>query len=200
MLLNLCSSLMQTSVLTCAWKEPMKNLRWAIVVLLAVSVQPAYADSFNISFLPPGTSVTPNVGLVSFEGLSIFKLGGHSYDTTTSALFNSSITAGASFTLPMGRNSPFTFTVTIPATLTPPVGGMLPDGSGFTLNVPPGKLVLTFLFTPGADVFPGGYYVSSGGQFIAATPEPEPGTIFLLATGLATIVGRKRTLRRLIAK
>src|SRR5438874_3894447 len=166
----------------------MKNLRWAIVVLLALSIQRAYADSFNISrvtisfaantssgdnsqftfsgpgtsivgggsacypsdgwcsgaLLPPGSSVTPNVGLVSFEGLSIFKLGGHSYDMSQGTFSGSSITAGASFTLPMGKNSPITFTVTVPANLNPPVGGILPDGSHFNLNIPPGKLVLTF--------------------------------------------------------
>jgi PEP-CTERM motif-containing protein len=238
MLLNLCSSLKQTSALRMREGVPMKNLRWAIVVLLAVSVQQAYADSFNISrvtisfgantssgdnsefafagpgtsivgggsacggsdgwcigaFLPPGTSVTPNVGLVSFEGFSIFKLGGHSYDMSEGAFLNSSITAGASFTVPMGKNSPLTFTVTIPANLTPPVGGVLPDGSQFNLNIPPGKLVLTFRFFPGVDGFPAGYYAFSEGQFIVATP--EPGTIFLLATGLAAIVGRKCTSRR----
>src|SRR5437879_5097438 len=106
----------------------MKNLRWAIVVLLALSIQRAYADSFNISrvtisfgantssgdnsqftftgpgtsivgggsacnsfdgwcfgtFMPPGGSVTPNVGLVSFDSLSTLRIGGHSYDTVTS--------------------------------------------------------------------------------------------------------------------
>ena len=216
----------------------MKNLRWAIVVLLALSVQRAYADSFNISrvtisfaantssgdnsqfafagpgtsivgggsacypsdgwcsgaFLPPGSTVTPNVGLVSFDSLSTLRIGGHSYDTVPSALFGSPITAGASFTLPMGKNSPFTFTVTIPANLTSPVGGRLPDGSQFNLNIPPGKLVLTFGFFPAVDGFPAGYYAFTGGQFIVATP--EPGTIFLLATGLAAIVGRKRISRR----
>jgi len=46
----------------------------------------------------------------------------------------------------MGKNSPFTFTVTIPASLASPLGG-LPDGSRFKLNIPPGgKLVLTFDF------------------------------------------------------
>jgi len=144
----------------------MKSLRWAIMVLLAASVQPAYADSipvFNISratisfsantqagdnsqfvfagpgvsimgggsacggsdewcngaFLPPGTSVTPNVGLVSFDFVSV-KIGGHTYTSPSAALFNSSITAGNSFTLPMGKNSPFTLIVTIPASLASP--------------------------------------------------------------------------------
>src|SRR5437588_12550479 len=93
----------------------------------------------------------------------------------------------------MGKNSPFTFTVTIPANLTSPVGGRLPDGSLFNLNIPPGKLVLTFGFFPAVVGVPAGY-AFTGGQFIVATP--EPGTIFLLATGLAAIVGRKRISRR----
>ncbi len=217
-------------------RVPMKNLRWAIVVLLAASAQLAYADSipvFNISrvtlffaantqsgdntlfafggpgisivgggsacgasdlwcdgaFLPPGTAVTANIGLVSFDFVSI-KIGGTTYTSPSAALFNSSITAGISFTLPMGKNSPFTFTVTIPANLMSPVGGILPDGSQFNLNIPPGKLVLTFDFFPSTDVFPAGFYVFTKGQLIVGTP--EPGTIFLLATGLAVIVGRKR--------
>jgi hypothetical protein len=58
----------------------------------------------------------------------------------------------------MGKNSPFTFTVTIPANLTSPLGGQLPDGSMFDLNIPPGKLVLTFDFFPSVGVFPAGYY------------------------------------------
>jgi hypothetical protein len=217
----------------------MKSLRWAIMVLLAASVQRAYADSipvFNISratisfsantqagdnaqfvfagpgvsimgggsacggsdewcngaFLPPGTSVTPNVGLVSFDFVSV-KIGGHTYTSPSADLFNSSITAGNSFTLPMGKNSPFILIVTIPANLASPVGGMLPDGSQFNLNIPPGKLMLTFDFFPSVGVFPAGYYIFTNGQFIVGTP--EPGTIFLLATGLAAIVGRKRSWR-----
>jgi hypothetical protein len=145
------------------------------------------------AFLQPGTSVTPNIGLVGFDSLSSLKIGGHSYDTVASALFNSSITAGTSFTLPMGKNSPFTLIVTIPANLASPVGGHLPDGSMFDLNIPPGKLVLTFDFFPSVGVFPAGYYAFTKGQFIVGTP--EPGTIFLLATGLAAIVGRKRSWR-----
>ena len=219
----------------------MKSLRWAILVLLAVSVQRAYADSipvFNISrvtlfftantqsgdnsqfafggpgvsivgggsacggadewcngaFLAPGTAVTANVGLVSFDFVSI-KIGGHTYTSPSAALFNSSITAGTSFTLPMGKNSPFAFTVTIPANLASPLGE-LPDGTQFKLNVPPGKLVLVFDFFPSVGDFPSGYYVFTKGEFIAGTP--EPGTIFLIATGLAAIVGRKRTSRRSI--
>lgn len=139
--------------------------------------------------LPAGASVTPNVELVSFESLAIVTIGGHSYDPVASVLFLSSITAASSFTLPMGPNSPLSFTVTIPASLTS-VGGIAVgvDGSTilFDLNIAPGKLVLTF--TAGPDV-----YSLDRGQFIVTTP--EPGTIFLLATGLTVMIGRKRSWR-----
>ena len=106
--------------------------------------------------MPPGSVVRPNVSLVSFDFVSM-KIAGHTYTSPSAALFNSSITAGTSFTLPMGKNSPFTFTVTIPASLACPLGS-LPDGSRFKLNIPPGKLVLTFDFFPGVGAFPAGYY------------------------------------------
>ena len=220
----------------------MKTLPWVILMLVAVSVQRAYADSipvFNISrvtisftantqsgdnsqfsfagpgisivgggsacsgldnwcdgdFLPPGTAVTANVSLVSFDFVSM-KIGGHSYTSPFASLGNSSITAATSFTLPMGKNSPFTSIVTIPASLVAPLEGSLPDGSFFNLNIPPGKLVLTFDFVPSVGIFPAGYYVFTKGQFLVGTP--EPGTIFLVATGLAGIAGRKRIFRRSI--
>jgi hypothetical protein len=194
----------------------MKNLRWAIVALLVVFVQYACADSvsvFNISqatilfgpfgdlgdnslftfagpgtsivgggsfcfggldqwcsgdSLPAGASVTPNVELVSFESLAIVTIGGHSYNPIESGLSFSSITAAGSFTLTMGTNS----------------GN---DGSPnlFDLNFRPGKLVLTFT---GPEI-----YSLDKGEFIVTTP--EPGTIFLLATGLGVTIGRKRSWR-----
>lgn len=180
----------------------MRSFRWAILMLLAVSVQRTYADSipvFDISrvtlsfaantqsgdnllfafggpgisivgggsacsssddwcvgaFLPPVTTVTANVSLVSFDVVSI-KIRGTTYASPSAALFNSSITAGTSFTLPMGKNSPFIFTVTIPANLASPLGE-LPDGSQFKLNIPPGRLVLMFDFFPSVGAFPAGY-------------------------------------------
>ena len=139
--------------------------------------------------LPGGTSVTPNVGLLSFESLAIVTIGGHSYNPIDSTLFFSSITAASSFTLPMGTNSPLSFTVTIPANLTSVRGVVFGvDGSPnlFDLTIAPGKLVLTF--TAGPDV-----YSLDRGQFIVTTP--EPGTIFLLATGLAAMISRKRSWR-----
>src|SRR5690348_8038534 len=97
------------------------------------------------------------------------KIAGHTYTSPSAALFNSSITAGTSFTLPMGKNSSFTFTVTIPASLASPLGG-LPDGSPFRLDIPPGKLVLTFDFFPSVGALPVGYYVLLRGSSSWARP------------------------------
>ncbi len=138
--------------------------------------------------LPAGASVTPNVELVSFESLAIVTIGGHSYNPIESGLSFSSITAAGSFTLPMGTNSPSIFTVTIPANLAPVRGAVSGnDGSPnlFDLNFRPGKLVLTFT---GPEI-----YSLDKGEFIVTTP--EPGTIFLLATGLGVTIGRKRSWR-----
>jgi hypothetical protein len=140
----------------------------------------------------PGTFLVPNVELVSFDGLSSVKIGGQSYDPGAVGLFNSSITA-VGFRFPAGGNSPFVFTVTVPARLTSPVQGELPDGTFFDLNTPPEKLVLTFNYVPAAHGFPGGYSFSDG-KYIILTP--EPGTICLIGTGLAAMVGRKRSWRR----
>ena len=71
--------------------------------------------------------------------------------------------------------------------------GELPDGAFFDLNVPPEKLVLTFNYVPAANDSPGGYFFSEGKYII---PTPEPGTICLIGTGLAAMVGRKRSWRR----
>lgn len=151
-------------------------------------------DTWCISgaFSAPGTFLVPNVSLVSFDSLSSVKIAGQIYDPEMVGLFYSSITA-AGFRFPSGGNSPFSLTVIVPARLTSPVQGQLPDGTIFDLNVPAEKLVLTFNYVPAANGFPGGYFFSDGKYII---PTPEPGTICLLLTGLAAMVGRKRSWRR----
>jgi hypothetical protein len=137
----------------------------------------------------PGTSLNPSIG-VDFEfSTGGVKIGGHTYEAV---LFVSSITA-APFTFPMGGNVPATFTVAVPAAFSV-VAGMVQNQAGSPLNVtiPPGKLVLTFKYFPAANGDPARYFFSRG-QYVVTTP--EPGTLGLMATGLAGIVGmilRKR--------
>ena len=64
----------------------------------------------------------------------------------------------------------------------------------FNLQTPAGgKFCSTWTFVPASDEFPAGF-VFTEGKFLAATT-PEPGTLGLMATGLAGIIGvirRKR--------
>jgi hypothetical protein len=152
--------------------------------------------------LTPGSSLTPSVvtdgldftfvhGSMTFGGQSqvCFGASGVFGDCGLDA---SGITALRSFTFPTnGRN----FTVTMPATLNGPIGGAL-GANQFDLQIPSGRLILTFDFVPGQSGGPPAYYQFSQGMF---TTTPEPSTLGLMASGLAGIVGtvlRKRNCKR----
>jgi PEP-CTERM motif len=147
----------------------------------------------------PGSSLTPNLDLVTFDSVNFIQLGGQ-MPASFAVLFNSSITALRSFSFP--TNGVSTFTVTVPAVFNGPIQGQgdFRGFNSFNLNVPPGHLVLTFNFIPASNGIPANYQFSQGqfdGPFVVGTP--EPGTLGLVASGLAGILGavlRKRGCKR----
>jgi hypothetical protein len=142
--------------------------------------------------LSPGSFLNPSVRVVSFDNTDgTAKIGGQTYSLNNGFLYNSSITALGVFRFPTnGRSS---FTVSVPAVLNGPLHGfapLLPSGN-YNLQIPPyGTLVLTFTFSPAQNGFPASYQFSRG-QF-SVIPTPEPGTLGLMAMGLAGILGVKR--------
>lgn len=145
-------------------------------------------------FLVPGSSLTPNVDNRSLDfvfvtGVLVFDGQPQVVNPNDSGLFATGITALGSFRFPTnGRN----FTVTVPAMLDGPLGGGTGEGPtlhSFDLQIPTGKLVLNFDFVRDGTT---PYYQFSHGVF---TTVPEPGTLGLMASGLAGILGivlRKR--------
>jgi hypothetical protein len=95
-----------------------------------------------------GSSLKPNLGLVTFDSVNFIELGGQ-MPSTSAVLFNSSITAFGSFSFPTNGTS--TFTVRVPAAFSGPIQGQgdFPNFTNLNLNVSYGHLVLTFDFVPG---------------------------------------------------
>ena len=145
----------------------------------------AFCQSFcnEGNLILAGTSVSPSMG-VDFEfSTGSVRIGGNTYPVV---LFLSVINA-ASFTLPLGGRVPTTFTIAVPAAFSVVDGQVLnPAGSPLNVIIPPSKLVLTFNYFPAANGVPAIYSFSHG----LYTTTPEPGTLGLMATGLAGIVGR----------
>lgn len=140
---------------------------------------------FCLSEVPfsPGTSLNPSIGVDFESSAGGVTIKGISYPVV---LFISSINA-ASFTFPLGGRVPTTFTIAVPASFSV-VNGLVLNEAGPSLNVmiPPGQLVLTFNYFPPGNGERARYFFSSG-QYVVTTP--EPGTLGLMATGLAGIVG-----------
>ena len=141
----------------------------------------------------PGSTLLPNL-FVDFESsIGFVQIGGHVYSGSDVILFISSISTN-SFTFPMGGNVPTTFTVVLPAKFSV-VQAETTTGVGqlFNVHIPQGKLTLTFYYVPAGNGMPASY-VFSKGQYVVATP--EPGTLGLLATGLAGVLRLTKRRRR----
>jgi hypothetical protein len=137
---------------------------------------------------PAGSRLTPNVDLLGFAfSQGTVRIGGRTESVDT--LFNSSIRA-SSFIFP--TNGKKIFTVSLFAFI-PGIRGSTETGETFNLGIPSGKLTLTFVYNP----FGNGYEFSKG-KFTAGAV-PEPGTLGLMGSGLAGIIGavlRKRGCKR----
>jgi hypothetical protein len=133
---------------------------------------------------PAGSRLTPDVDLLGFAfSQGTVRIGGRTESVAT--LFNSSITSSG-FIFP--TNGKKVFTVSLFAFI-PEIRGITETGEVFNLEMPRAKLRLTFVYNP----FGNGYEFSKG-KFTAGVV-PEPGTLGLMGSGLAGIIGailRKR--------
>jgi len=150
-----------------------------------------YGWCFVGDVLLPGSTLKPNIDIIAFGGSQgSVTFGGQVHPVDGLFVLSPAITALGSFQFPTNGRS---FTVTVPAMIDGLIGGNTLDMSGdFNLQIPPGKLVLTFDFSPGNGNTVPPFYAFSHGTF---TTTPEPGTLGLMASGLAAIVGavlRKR--------
>jgi hypothetical protein len=148
--------------------------------------------------LSPGSSLNPSIGLVTFDNTyGTARIGGQTFDLSGGFLFNSSITAIGSFTFPTnGRRS---FTVSVPAGFSGQIiQGSAPSLPNYDLQIlgyGVGTMVLNFTLVPSQNGAPA-FYEFSRGQF-SLVPTPEPGTLGMMATGLAGIVGMIRRKTRI---
>ena len=142
--------------------------------------------------LTPGSSLDPSIDL-SWEEATYgnVTIGGQGYRCEGYCpLYGPGLTSLRSFTFPTnGQN----FTVMVPAVMTGPIHGFVYTGQTnqfFDLQIPRGNLVLTFDFERGQNGYPSRYYFSQG---VFTTPgfvtTPEPGTLGLMASGVAGILG-----------
>lgn len=133
--------------------------------------------------LSPGTSVVPDISIDFESSQGTLKIGGQTFGGGEVLLFGSSITA-PNFILPLGGSIPSVFTITLPASFGL-IHGTAGNGTLFNVNVPPGELVLTFDYFPATNGNPASYFFVNGKYLV---PTPEPGTLALMATGLAGIL------------
>jgi hypothetical protein len=133
----------------------------------------------------PGSTLLPDLNIDFESSTGIVQIGRQAYSGSDVILFISSIST-PSFTFPMGGNVPTTFTVVLPAKFSV-VQAETTTGVGqlFNVHIPQGKLVLTFNYVPSGNGQPASYVFSQGEYVVAA---PEPGTLGLLATGLAGVL------------
>jgi hypothetical protein len=151
-------------------------------------------------YLTPGTSITPSIGTGGIDWTAV--QGSLTFDGQRQicglddcGLFATGITALSSFEFPTNGHN---FTVTVPAMLKSPIGGEIGSGETFhqfNLQIPQGRLVLSFDFVPASGRVPAYYQFTQG----AFTTTPEPSTLGFMASGLTGIVGalvRKPNSRR----
>ncbi len=146
----------------------------------------------NGQLLPPGSRLSPNVDLLGFCcSQGTVSIGGRTENV--GSLFNSSISA-SSFIFPTHGQKTFTISV---FGFIPGITGRTQSGEFFNLEMPRGgRLTLTFDFNS----FDDGYHFSKG-RFTAGVV-PEPGTLGLMGSGLAAIIGaglRNRRSKRTLA-
>ena len=131
--------------------------------------------------LAPGSSLTPNAGFFGITNvIGTLTFGGQT-QTIAGLSSEGQITALSGFTFPV---NPRTFTVVVPAVMDLIVA-QTENGDNFNLQIPRGRLILTFEFDQGFNGSPSTYSLVQA-RF---TTIPEPGTITFIASGLAGIVG-----------
>jgi hypothetical protein len=138
--------------------------------------------------LSSGSSLKPSFFLAFCCVAGRVTIGGQNQvvDSLSGANGFPQITALGSFTFPTNGKS---FTVSVPAILQGPLVGQTDAPQAFNLQIPPrGTLVLTFDFFRGSNGVPDTYQLSHG-NFTLSTVVPEPGTLGLMVSGLAGILG-----------
>jgi len=164
------------------------------------------APGFCADMYLPGTYLVPQYTIIDFEAPSGWvSAGGHDYVTSRGDfIFLPGVTTygfvGAGFVFPLGGDTPLTFTEIVDAHFLGPINGRAVSRDGtdiadFGFSMPPGKLKLTYFYSPAHDDVPA-FYIFDEGRF--SLPSPEPGSLALVGTGLLTLAGygRKR-LRRM---
>lgn len=156
-----------------------------------ISVSGGGGASCDFCFFPsfsPGQSLSASVGFIgALEFVDGMILRGTTYGPNDVSFGSSVITSGV-FTFPVGRNSPFVFTITLPALFSDIHGILFSTGETLTLAIKPGKLVLNFDFVPATPGNPASYFYT-GGEF---TTVPEPSAFLMLGTGLLGVMGAMR--------
>jgi hypothetical protein len=136
---------------------------------------------------------------IYLEGLSTVRVGGQSFFPDATGLEGPlALSFSGGFTFPVKGSS---FTACQPASISSPITGSGSATSGqfidFALLMPAGgKFCSTWDFSPAFPGSPAGYQFVKG-NFVAGVT-PEPGTLGLMASGLAGLVGvilRKRNWR-----